>query len=98
MAKKSAYLRKLKLEKQIYAEVTKQMSVDAAMKLAFIAMNDVLGVGKDRALRFWAHYNKLNEEFAELSRDDYEGALGKLDERITQIIGEGTVLEVKVGV
>lgn len=97
MAAKNAYLKKLRAEREIYADALKQVSMDMALKLALIAMNDELGVGRERAQRVWQRFNALNDEFKRLSADGYDIAMEKVNQRVQQILGD-EMLEVTVRV
>lgn len=94
---KNAYLKKLRAEREIYADALKQVSMDMALKLALIAMNDELGVGRERAQRVWQRFNALNDEFKRLSADGYDIAMEKVNQRVQQILGD-EALEVRVRV
>ena len=94
---KNAYLKKLRAEREIYADALKQVSMDMALKLALIAMNDELGVGRERAQRVWQRFNALNDEFKRLSADGYDIAMAKVNQRVQQILGD-EMLEVTVRV
>lgn len=94
---KNAYLKKLRAEREIYADALKQVSMDMALKLALIAMNDELGVGRERAQRVWRRFNALNDEFKRLSADGYDIAMEKVNQRVQQILGD-EMLEVTVRV
>lgn len=98
MPKPNAYLAKMRLEREAYAYATKEHAVDIAMKLALVAMNDVFGVGRERAIKFWQHYNELNREFHKMKQSDLQYAEDKLNLRVKQIIGEDTQIEVEVSV
>lgn len=94
---KNAYLKKLRAEREIYADALKQVSMDMALKLALIAMNDELGIGRERAQRVWRRFNALNDEFKRLSADGYDIAMEKVNQRVQQILGD-EILEVTVRV
>ena len=94
---KNAYLKKLRAEREIYADALKQVSMDMALKLALIAMNDELGIGRERAQRVWRRFNALYEEFKRLSADGYDIAMEKVNQRVQQILGDD-ILEVTVRV
>lgn len=94
---KNAYLKKLRAEREIYADALKQVSMDMALKLTLIAMNDELGIGRERAQRVWQRFNALNDEFKRLSADGYDIAMEKVNQRVQQILGD-EILEVTVRV
>ena len=94
---KNAYLKKLRAEREIYADALKQVSMDMALKLALIAMNDELGIGRERAQRVWRRFNAINDEFKRLSADGYDIAMEKVNQRVQQILGDD-ILEVTVRV
>lgn len=97
MAKQSGLLKRIKADKELYADTLKQVSMDMALKLALIAMNDELGVGRERAQRVWQRFNALNDEFKRLSADGYDIAMEKVNQRVQQILGD-EMLEVTVRV
>lgn len=94
---KNAYLKKLRAEREIYADALKQVSMDMALKFALIAMNEELGIGRERAQRVWRRFNALNDEFKRLSADGYDIAMEKVNKRVQQILGD-EMLEVTVRV
>lgn len=71
------------------AENIQKERADAAATtiwLAIIALNNSLGIGKERILKFADALTKISAEFEEMKKSDYKYAMTKLEQRVNQIM------------
>ncbi len=65
-------------------------AMDSMMMIMTIALNDVLGVGRDRMKLVEKRFNELYQEYGELVKGDIEYGNAKLKARVEQIMKEGS--------
>lgn len=98
---KNGYLAKKQKEKvtrEAYAETFKEIYLDIACKVALVTMNQVFGIGRERAVRFWKAFEDNTEEFSRWAVEgDYEYAIDRLNKAVEQTLGN-EVLSVKLKV
>lgn len=65
-------------------------AMDSLMMIMTIALNDVLGVGRDRMKLVEKRFNELYQEYGELVKEDIDYGNAKLKARVEQIMKEGS--------
>lgn len=94
MAKQSAFMKAVQKEVNIRLRLYTRCRMQMAEDAAFLAANEVLGLGAGRARDFGNAFVKYVNEIAELivkdSEDDKELVYSKdvIDRRIREIVGE----------
>ena len=94
MAKQSAFAKAVQREVDIQLRLYGRNRMQLAEDAAFIAANEVLGLGAGRARAFGEAFVKYANEIAELvvedskADDSIEYAKVTLDRRIKEIVGE----------
>lgn len=63
--------------------------VQATLKIMTVALNDELGLGRDRLKRVESRFCKLMEEYGIMCCDSVNYGNQKLDKRIAEIMREG---------
>lgn len=75
--------------REAYAEVFKDIYMDTACKIVLVTMNQVFGIGTERAERFWKAFEENQAEFAKWAKEvDYDYALSQLNTAVGQVLGD----------